>query len=142
MSLIRFNNTAIPSLVEDFFLRENSKIFEPFNSKVIPPVNILENENNFEIHLVAPGLKKENFQINLYENVLTISFRESSEKVEHNGKFTRKEFQAGSFKRSFTLDQIIEGELISASYVDGILVLTLPKKELAKQKVERLIEIQ
>jgi HSP20 family protein len=142
MSFIRFKNTAIPSLVGDFFSRENSEIFQPFHGQMIPPVNILENENNFEIHLVAPGLKKENFQINLDENVLTISFKEAVEKEEQKGKFTRKEFKSGSFKRSFTLDQVIDNEQISASYLDGILVLTLPKKEEAKQKVERLIEIQ
>jgi HSP20 family protein len=92
--------------------------------------------------LVAPGLKKENFQINLDENVLSISFKETIEKVEPKGKFIRKEFKSGSFKRSFTLDQVIDNEKISASYLDGILVLMLPKKEEAKQKVERLIEIQ
>ena len=142
MSYIRFKNAAIPSLVGDFFNRENSEFFQPFHRHSLPPVNILEKESSFEIHLVAPGLKKENFQINLNENVLTISFKESAEKVEETGKITRKEFRISSFKRSFTLDQIIENEQISASYVDGILILSLPKKEDEKQKVERLIQIQ
>jgi len=142
MSFIRFKNTAIPALVGDFFTKENSEFSQAFQGHRLPPVNILENESNFEIHMVAPGLQKENFQINLDENVLTISFTEAIEKEEHKGKYTRKEFRIGSFKRSFTIDQVIENEQISATYIDGILMLVLPKKEAAKQKVERLIVIQ
>ena len=142
MSHIRFKNSALPSLVGEFFNRDNSEVFEHYHNRTIPAANILEKQDGFEIHLVAPGLKKENFSINLDENTLTISYKEEEKKEEEDEKFTRKEFRISSFKRSFNLNQLIDSENISATYVDGILKLSLPKKEEAKPKPERLIEIQ
>jgi HSP20 family protein len=142
MSLIRFKNSALPSLVGDFFTRESSDIFLPFQNQTIPSVNIIEEKDHFEIHLVAPGLKKDNFQINLEENVLTISYSKTEEKEDEKVKFTRREFKINSFKRSFTINQLIDSEQVSATYLDGILVINLPKKEEVKLKNERLIEIQ
>jgi HSP20 family protein len=142
MSLIRFKNSALPSLVENFFNREANEFFEPFGGASLPSVNILEKEEGFEIELAAPGLKKEQFQIQLNQNILSISFQKEEEHQEQKGRYTRREFRTNSFKRSFTLPQTIDAGQISATYVDGILHLHLPKKEEAKVKTERLIEIQ
>jgi HSP20 family protein len=141
MSLIRFKNSALPTLVDSFFNREGMDWFDPYQGNVLPPVNILENENGFEIHLSAPGLKKEKFQIQLNQNAFTISYKEEENKEEVQGKFTRREFKMNSFKRSFNLPESIDSEGISAGYEDGILKLVLPKKEDARPRPERLIEI-
>lgn len=142
MSLIRFKNSALPSLVENFFNRETNEFFEPFTAASLPSVNILEKEEGFEIELAAPGLKKEQFQIQLNQNILSISFHKEEENQEQKGRYTRREFRTNSFKRSFTLPQTVDVAQISAAYNDGILHLNLPKKEEAKLKTERLIEIQ
>jgi len=140
MSLIRFKNSALPLLVENHFNKEASEFFDP--TQFLPAVNILEKDAGFQIEMAAPGLKKENFKINLVQNTLTISFSKENNVEEVEGKFTRREFRQNSFRRSFSLPQTIESELITASYEDGILHLFLPKKEEAKQRAERQIEIK
>lgn len=98
-----------------------------------PPVNILENEKAYEVHLVAPGLKKEDFRINVDQNVLTVSFDKKEENAEQGGKWLRSEYKFRSFKRSFTLNDKINVAEISAKYTDGILAINLPKNEQAEQ---------
>ncbi len=142
MSLIRFNSSALPSLVETFFNREALDSLHPFQNQFLPSVNIFEKEDGYEIDVAAPGLKKENFQINLNQSNLSIAYSDEEKKEESNGKFTRREFRTGSFKRNFTVPQTIDNERINASYTDGILKIFLPKREEAKVKPERLIEIQ
>lgn len=141
MSIIRFKNSALPSLVESFFNKDASDFLEPFYSSVLPAVNIAENEDGFMIEVAAPGLKKDQFQINLNQNTLSISYLEQENKEEIKGRYTRREFRFGSFKRTFTLPQTIEADQISAQYQDGILRLFLPKKEEAKPRPERVIQI-
>lgn len=142
MSAIRIRNSAFPALVENFFSRNTGDFFDPFHGGTVPPVNIFETEEGFHIELAAPGLKKEKFRINQNHNQLSISY----ENEEHNegliGRFTRREFRQTSFKRVFTIPQTIDVERIAASYEDGIMRLHLPKKEEAKVKTERTIEIQ
>ncbi|HPI10202.1 MAG TPA: Hsp20/alpha crystallin family protein, partial [Catalimonadaceae bacterium] len=113
-----------------------------FQNQFLPSVNIFEKEDGYEIDVAAPGLKKENFQINLNQSNLSIAYSDEEKKEESNGKFTRREFRTGSFKRNFTVPQTIDNERINASYTDGILKIFLPKREEAKVKPERLIEIQ
>jgi len=110
--------------------------------KTTPPVNIKETNQFYAVSLVAPGLKKEDFAIELDNGLLTISYEAKTETTEQGeGKFTRKEFTQTSFKRSFTLPETINEEEINAIYADGILTLTLPKKEEALPKAKRSIEI-
>ncbi|MNK17079.1 Acid shock protein [compost metagenome] len=110
--------------------------------KAVPQVNIKENEQSFELELVAPGQKKEDFNIEIENDLLTISTEAKTEKLEQEeGKFTRREFRISSFKRSFTLPETIKADEINAAYQDGILSVTLPKKEEALPKAKRLIEI-
>jgi HSP20 family protein len=142
MSLIRFNSSALPSLVETFFNREAQESLHTFQNQFLPSVNILEIGEGYEIDVAAPGLKKENFQINLNHSNLSIAYLEDEKKEETTGKFTRREFRTGSFKRNFTIPQTIENERINASYTDGILKIFLPKRAEAKVKEERSIVIQ
>lgn len=95
-----------------------------------PSVNVEEHDTHFLMALAAPGLEKGDFNINVENNYLTISAEKKSESEESKeGKFTRREFNYSSFKRSFQLDENIKQEGITATYENGVLNITLPKKE-------------
>ena len=96
-----------------------------------PSVNIVEHDHQFEMQLAAPGLEKGDFNIRIENDYLVISAEKKSEKeqTDNQGKFTRREFNYSTFKRSFQLDDIINREAINAAYENGVLKLTLPKKE-------------
>lgn len=112
-----------------------------YNHLTVPPVNIKETETAFNLELVAPGLKKENFNIEIEKDLITISSENKTEKTEETeGKFTRREFRTASFKRSFKLPENVNAEEINAAYQDGILNVTLPKKEIA-EPAKRSIDI-
>lgn len=104
-------------------------------------VNVKETEENYQIFLLAPGFEKNNFTLKSTEKLLEISGNVQQEEKTEEGKFTRKEFSISSFTRSFTLPEgKVNIEEISANYKDGVLQVTLPKKEVSKP-VERLIDI-
>lgn len=96
-----------------------------------PSVNIVEHDAHFTMQLAAPGLQKSDFSINIENEYLVISAEKKTENQEsgNEGKFTRREFNYSSFKRSFQLDDNIKREGIAASYENGVLSITLPKKE-------------
>ncbi len=110
-------------------------------SSVLPAVNVLETDEDFKIELVAAGFAKEDFQVKAEKNLLTISANVEVADAEKQVKYTRREFKKQSFKRSFELPHSVNTEGISASYVNGILRLTLPKKEEAIP-VNKVIEIK
>jgi len=107
------------------------------------PVNIRETDKTYELKLSAPGLQKQDFHLNLEGDTLTISAEHSEEnrKGDKSEGWFRKEFKKGQFARTFNLDDTVDAGKISAKYEDGILYLSIPKKEHA-QKVTRSIEIQ
>jgi HSP20 family protein len=110
-----------------------------------PSVNIVEDDKQYVMQLAAPGLQKTDFNINIENDYLVISTEKKTEKEEtsNNGKFTRREFNYSSFKRSFPLDDKINVEGISANYENGVLHITLPKKEeTAKKPGTTTIEIK
>ena len=92
------------------------------------PVNIKEIENGFSLEVVAPGIEKTDFKVNVDGNVLTISAERKAEENRQTEKQIRKEYSYRSFKRSFTIDDKIDATAIDASYVNGVLRLNLPKK--------------
>lgn len=94
-----------------------------------PSVNIVEQDHQFNMHLAAPGLEKNDFAIRVENDYLIVSAEKKSEKEETDKRFTRREFNYSSFKRSFQLDDSIDREKISAAYENGVLNITLPKKE-------------
>jgi len=98
------------------------------------PVNVRETENQYQVDVIAPGCRKEDFKIQIQVHELIISFNHNEEKKEENEKagWVRNEFVQRSFSRSFTLDDTVDTEKISAAYTDGILRITLPKNEKAK----------
>jgi len=151
MSLIRRNKNLLPSLSrfwddDDFFNRGimnwGQSNFSDSNT-TLPAVNIRETDDNYVVEMAAPGMKKEDFKIELDNNVLTIS-AEKTEEHEENGKekYSRKEFSYQSFQRSFNLPkEVVDEDKIEAHYRDGVLHLTIPKKEEAKQRPPRKIQI-
>lgn len=138
-TLVRNFAPSFPALLANIFNEVEN--VAPTHQHSFPAVNVLESENAFKIELAAPGLKKEDFKVNIHENTLTISTEKKAETEETEGNYTRKEFNFASFKRSFTLPKSVDGEKIVATYTDGVLGLELPKKEEAKPKEPRLIEI-
>jgi HSP20 family protein len=128
----------LPSVFEDFF-RPWNDLFETTNSGffgrvlTMPAVNITENKDDFKVSLAAPGMKKSDFNIDVQGNILTISAEMEEKKEEKEENYTRKEYNFSSFSRSFTLPDEVNKEKIEATYVDGVLNLSLPKKEEAKK---------
>ena len=140
MSLIKRNDVLFPSFMNEILKPDWFGGMENYNTNV-PAVNIKENEKDFELELAVPGRNKEDFQIEVNENVLTISSETKSEENVDNENFTRREFSYTSFKRAFTLPETIDEEHIKATYEDGILTFNLPKKEEALPKPKRLIKL-
>lgn len=146
MSLIKTkrNGDQFPSVLSDFFDTDrffNTRWMEREFEQTLPSVNIRENGKEFNIELAAPGFNKNDFKVNVEENVLTISAEKKEEKNVENERFTRKEFSYNTFSRSFTLPQIVNGDKIDAKYTDGILKLCIPKKEEAKTLPKKEIKV-
>ncbi|MEJ5089633.1 Hsp20 family protein [Sphingobacterium faecium] len=111
-------------------------------STTVPSVNIKEDGDNFEVEVAAPGMSKDDFKITLDGNLLTISSAKEEKNEEKLDNYTRREFSYQSFQRSFELHRdVVDQDNIEARYENGLLRLTIPKKEEAKQKEPRLIEI-
>ncbi|PKP51593.1 MAG: heat-shock protein Hsp20 [Bacteroidetes bacterium HGW-Bacteroidetes-1] len=108
---------------------------------MIPAVNIRESEDSFILDMASPGIKKEDFKINLDNNVLTISSEKNENREEANERYTRREFELNAFSRSFTLPKTIDLDKIKADYNQGVLSVTLPKREDAKVAINREIAI-
>ena len=144
MALVRFSN-QFPSLFDRFF---EGDLFDWSNQNysttntTLPSVNIKEDTDGFEVEMAAPGFSKNDFTIELNNDVLTIS---SEKKIENetkdNQRFTKREFSYQSFSRSFTLPNTADNEKIGAKYENGILRVSIPKKEEAKPKPPKQIAI-
>jgi len=135
MTLVKFNNRpknyanpfndVFDSILNDTFISDK------LVSRT-PAVNIAENDNGFEIELAVPGLKKEDFKINLDKNVLSVSAEKKTEENAENKKYSKHEFSYNSFVRSFTLPDTADHSKIDADYTDGVLTLSVAKREEAK----------
>ena len=137
MTLVKFGNGQKNYAVNPFFndvfdtILNDKFLGDKLVSKV-PAVNIAETETEFHIELAAPGLKKDDFKINLDKNVLSVSTEKKAENVEEGKKFSKREYNYTSFTRSFTLPETVDHSKIDAEYADGILKLTVAKREEAK----------
>lgn len=138
--LARRNNLLLPNLMDEFFKPDWFGGMERLQVTT-PAVNIKENEKDFELDLSIPGFKREDFNIEIDNDVLTISSEIKKDKETKEDNFTRREFSVSSFKRAFSLPETVNSDEIKAVYEGGILKLTLPKKEEALPKPKRLIEI-
>lgn len=107
------------------------------------PVNIRETDKSYEMEVVAPGLRKEDFQVSMDNKLLTVSFEHKEEDKQENSRedYLRQEYRMQSFSRSFTLDDTVDADKITAEYRDGVLHVSLPKKKGAK-RITKNIEIK
>jgi|SRR3990170_7682773 len=148
MTLVKRNGSLnpLPALFDDFFNRDlfnwNNSNFSDTNT-TIPAVNIKETADNYEVEVAAPGMTKKDFKIELDGNTLTISSERSSQKEEdRDERYSRREFSYQSFQRTFNLQkEVVDLDKIEAKYENGLLHLLIPKKEEAKQKPPKLIQI-
>ncbi len=149
MTMVKRNSnllTHFPTLFDDFLNRDifNWGVTNFSNTNTtIPAVNIKETQDNYEVEVAAPGMSKKDFRVQLEGNVLTISSEKTAEKEEKDEvRYSSREFSYQSFSRTFNLQKdVVDTENIQAKYEDGVLHLLIPKKETAKQKQPRLIEI-
>lgn len=132
-----FNNFVDDLLTELPVLFKNE--FNNVNSNGFVPVNVKENEKGYQLEVVAPGFEKADFKINLDQNILTVSADKKEQAIQENEKQVRREYNYRSFKRSFTLDEKIDATNIGASYINGVLTLNLPKKEVVKASATEIV---
>jgi HSP20 family protein len=142
MTVVRFNNKPNNgfTLLDNFFNEFPTFFKDDFsaNLKNFAPVNIKETKDAYELEVVAPGFEKNDFNINLEKDILTISAEKKNDVKSENEKQIRKEYSYRSLKRSFTLDKKIDAEKIEAKYVNGVLTLNLPRKVEVKASVKEI----
>lgn len=144
MSLVRFSN-QFPSLFDRFFdnnmMDWSNRNFSETNT-TLPSVNIKEDEGGYHVEMAAPGFEKGDFNIELNNNLLTISSEKKVEnKTQGDENYTKQEFSYQSFSRSFTLPNTVENDKITAKYANGILEVHIPIREEAKPKPIKQIAI-
>lgn len=145
MTNVKFNHKPFEgtfnTFVDDLFVELPALFKNDFNNndrKGFVPVNVKETEKTYQLDVVAPGFEKTDFTVNLDQNLLTISAEKKEEVNKENEKQVRREYSYRSFKRSFTLDEKIDATNIEASYINGVLTLNLPKKEIVKASATKI----
>ncbi|RYE35989.1 MAG: Hsp20/alpha crystallin family protein [Sphingobacteriaceae bacterium] len=143
MTLVKFNPVKKASTVNPWFTDVFESVFNDAHltdrlPSRVPAINIAETDADFQIELAAPGLKKENFKINIEKTVLSISAERKNENAEESKKYSKREFSYASFTRSFNLPETIDHQKIDAAYTDGVLKLTIAKKEEAKVQAREI----
>jgi HSP20 family protein len=139
---------SLPTLFDDILNRD---LFNLSNTNysdtntTIPAVNIKETSDRYEVEVAAPGMNKDDFKVELDGNILTISSEKTNQYQDQgreDERFYRREFSYQSFQRTFNLKkEVVDSEKIEARYDKGVLQLIIPKKEEARQKPPRLIQI-
>ncbi|HVV03702.1 MAG TPA: Hsp20/alpha crystallin family protein [Puia sp.] len=140
---------SVPSLFNDlfrpwesFFDNNGGSLLPAFGTISVPAANIIDNKDHYEVNLAAPGMKKEDFNIDVEGNVLTISAEKEEKKEEKDERYSRKEFSYTSFSRSFTLPDWVNKDKIDASYENGLLKVNLPKTDEAKKLSSKHITVK
>ena len=140
MSVVKRNNVLFPALMNEFLRPDWFGGVDNFKQNV-PAANVKETESDYVLELAIPGRKKEDFNVEIDNDILTISSEVKSGENKEDDGYTRREFTFSSFKRVFSLPETISLDKINATYEDGILKFVLPKKDEALPKPKRLIEI-
>ena len=146
-TLVKSNSNLIPKVptfFDDLIIRDlfNWPILGHSGGDITPAVNIIETPGNYMLDVAVPGMKKEDFNIELDNDTLTISAETTQESEDTNQHYTRKEFNFRSFRRNFNLpEKLVEREKISAKYENGILHINIPKTERAKTHATKQIKI-
>lgn len=148
MNLMKYDpfvsSRSLSNFFDSFFNRDIGDVVGSDFVLSHPSVNVVEQENAFLLELAAPGLKKNDFNVNVEKDTLTISAeKEMKTEEKEDGKFTKREFNYSSFRRMFHLPDAIDRDKITANYEDGVLRLSLPKKpEVVKEEKGRVIDIK
>lgn len=149
MTNVKFSSKPLENsfntFVDDLFGELPVLFRTEFNSngrKGFVPVNVKETDKSYQLEVVAPGFEKTDFKVTLDQNLLTISAEKNTSaslSTDQNEKQIRREYSYPSFKRSFTLDEKIDATNIGASYINGVLTLNLPKKEVVKASATEIV---
>ena len=136
------STTSLPNILEDFF--GDDFLTSPFErrGRKVPAANIVEKNDSYEIEIAAPGFKKDDFAIDLDNNVLSISAQKEGDTDKDQKNYLRQEFASAELERSFTVSEECDTEGISASFNDGVLTIHVPKKEVTKTGSKKSIEIE
>ena len=141
--LARINRNYVPAYWDDFF---NDRFYKNFNTSgrqtQSPAVNVVEDEKAYRIEVAVPGVNRKDFNLEIEEDVMTISTEKKESKKDQQANYLRREFNYESFKRSFQLPETIDQEGIQASHEAGILTVNLPKREEVVQKAPKQIEVK
>lgn len=141
MSIVKRNHERFPafrSLLSDFFESENLSMNDLFQKDWMPAVNVSETEKEYEIEMAVPGMKKDDFKVDIVDGVLSISSENKNEKEEKGKNYTRREFSYRSFNRSFTLPENAKDDDIKAKYEDGVLKLGIAKKKITVSNAKQI----
>lgn len=141
MNLVRKHKNSFSSALINDWLTNDWFQAHPFQDKQLPAVNIQETEQAFLVELLAPRLKKEDLQVEIEKDVLSIA-SEAEEKMEETGRYTRKEYNFSSFRRTFSIPESVDSKKIDALYSEGVLTVTLPKRKEAVQEAKKSIRIR
>jgi HSP20 family protein len=143
MTLLEKTPSLMPDVFSGFFDDDRFLNFDfrtTWPSKV-PAANVFEHDDDFVIHLAAPGMKKSDFKITMENRTLWISAEREEDVMEEMQDYTRREFNYASFKRSFAIPENVNPDKIGAKYVDGVLMIRLPKLEVVKKLPRKEIKI-
>jgi HSP20 family protein len=140
-TLVRTN--GLTTMLNDYLEPWNDWFTDDFidRSVTLPKVNITEDKSNFNLSLVAPGLQKKDFKIDVDGRMLTISAENESDQEQTDETFTRREYNYESFSRSFTLPDEVLADKINATYEGGILKLAIPKSEKAIKELHQTVPV-
>jgi len=132
-------------IVEDFF-RDDDNFFPTWRNRLVggftvPAVNIRETKDQFMLEVAAPGLKKDDFVVEVDNGMLVVRAEKSVEKEDKGDDYTRQEFSYESFRRSFWLPENVNSDAIKATYKNGILNIALPKTEIEEPHMKKMIKI-
>ncbi|MGN6639023.1 MAG: Hsp20/alpha crystallin family protein [Mucilaginibacter sp.] len=146
MTLVKFNpektnSNLLPGFSDVFQNFFNDSFFTDRMVTRVPAANISESSDHYHIELAAPGLKKDDFKLQLDDHVLSISVEQIQNDKQQERSYSKREYSYSSFVRSFTLPESADDQQIDARYEDGILLIDIAKKEEAKS-VRRQIEIK
>jgi HSP20 family protein len=146
MSLIKWRNRndlmpTFPNWVDNFFRDDDFFANRWTRELTVPAVNVKETDTAFDLEVAAPGMKKDDFKLEVKEGMLYISAETKMEKEEKENDYTRREFSYSTFERSFWLPENVKSDNIKATYKDGILMITLPKVKVEKKEPSKLIKI-
>lgn len=146
MSLIKYDPFApvrsLTNMVDEFFNRGIGELIGYDHAFSVPSVNVVEKPDSFMLEVAAPGLEKGDFKVSVENGCLNISAHKEKKEEVKEGRYTRREFNYTSFQRSFNLPEGVKPEEVHAAYENGILKVTLPKKEVSQVEDARIIEIQ